>query len=236
VNGYFITGTDTGVGKTVVAAGMAAYLCSKGVNVGVMKPAETGCAARGGELVPTDASLLKRAAGADDILGAVCPYRFKEPLAPSVAAERACRTLDPRFIVKVYRALARGRDTMIVEGAGGLLVPLSGSYSYLDLAAELGLPLVIVGRLGLGSINHTLLTVAAAKDKGVEIYGIVLNSTRRGRKGVAEKTNPGIIKELSGVERVVTLSYIPSVKRVRGGLVKAGRELARQGFFGLTRN
>jgi dethiobiotin synthetase len=236
VTGFFITGTDTGVGKTVVAAAIASYLCGKGVNVGVMKPAETGCAKRAGELVPSDAVLLKRASGTDDILGAVCPYRFSEPLAPSVAAVRACRELDPRLIVKVFRALSRGRDTMIVEGAGGLMVPLFGSYTYLDLAAELKMPIVIVGRLGLGSINHTLLTVEAAKAKGLDIHGIVLNSTRKGRKGVAEKTNPGLIKELSGVERVATLSYIPSVKRVKGGLMKVGRELARQGFFGLTRN
>lgn len=234
--GLFITGTDTGVGKTVVAGAMAAYLRAAGRSVGVMKPAETGCRTGRDGLVPVDAGLLMRASGTDDVLGAVCPYRFAEPLAPAVAASRAGRRIDTRLIVKIFRAIAAGHDLTLVEGAGGLMVPLSGKYLFLDLAAELGLPLVIVGRAGLGTINHTLLTVAAARERGLEVSGIILNHVQGGLSGPAVDTNPMTIKELSGVGRVFSMPYIPGAKRSRTSLARAGEELARQGFFGLTKN
>jgi len=234
VGNLFLTATDTAVGKTVVAAAIAAHLREQGLSVGVMKPAETGCCKRGGALHPSDADFLRRASATDDVLGAICPYRFSEPLAPAVAARRAKKEIDTRLIRKIYRAISKGHNTTLVEGAGGLMVPLCGSYLYLDLAAELGLPLVIVARAGLGTINHTLLTVNAARARGLEIYGIILNQARKGKLGPAEKTNPGAIAELTGISRVFSLPYIPGVKRSRAGLIKAGAALARQGFFGLT--
>lgn len=230
----FITGTDTGVGKTVVAAGIAAYLHEQGVDVGVMKPAETGCATKGGSLAPADAELLMGACRTDDVLGAVCPYCFSEPLAPAVASERAGRKVDPKLIVKIYKSLARGHDTMLMEGAGGLMAPLSGRFAYLDLAEALGLPLVIVGRTGLGTINHTMLTFEAARSRGLEVNAIVLSRSTRGKPDTAEATNPDVIRELTGISRVFVLPYIAGIKRGRAGLVKAGSELAGQGFFDLT--
>jgi len=235
MKGLFITGTDTGVGKTVVAGAIAAYLRSKGKSVGVMKPVETGCRENGDGLVPSDATFLKKASGSTDILGAICPYCFAEPLAPAVAAQRAGKTIDPKFIRKVYRAIARGCETVIVEGAGGLMVPINGKYTYLDLAAELGLPVVIVGRAGLGTLNHTLLTLEAARSRGLDISGIILNHDRRGNSGLAEKTNPEVLRELAGAERVYTLKYAPSVKGSQKALAGLGGELSRQGFFGLTK-
>lgn len=232
----FITGTDTGVGKTVVAAGIAAYLHAQGVDVGVMKPAETGCRTKGGELYPADAGLLMSACRTDDVLGAVCPYCFPEPVAPSVAAVRAGKKIDTRMLVKIYRALAREHETMLVEGAGGLMVPIQGKYKFIDLAADLGLPLLIVGRTGLGTINHTLLTVEAARARGLDIYAVVLSHASRSKPGLAEETSPDVIRELSGIERVYTLPYIPSVKRGRTGLHRVGEHLAGCGFFGLTTN
>ena len=232
----FITGTDTGVGKTVVAAGIAAYLHAQGVDVGVMKPAETGCRTKGGELFPADAGLLMTACRTDDVLGAVCPYCFSEPLAPAVAADRAGKKIDTRMLVKIYRALAREHETMLVEGAGGLMTPIHGKYLFIDLAAGLGLPVLIVGRTGLGTINHTLLTLEAARSRGLKIHGIVLSQAKRSKLGVAEDTNPAVIKELSGIDRVFTLPYIPGAKRGRAGMLKAGAALWEQGFFGLTRN
>ena len=234
-SGFFITGTDTGVGKTVIAGAIAAYMRSKGVSVGVMKPAETGCRERSGELFPKDAAFLKKASGSDDMLGAICPYRFAEPLAPAIAAKLAGKDIDHRLILKIYRAIARGCDTVIVEGAGGLMVPLTGKYLYLDLAAEMGLPVVIVGRAGLGTINHTLLTLHAARERNVDIYGIILNQTTPRPAGLAEKTNPGAIRELAGTDRVFTVSHTPKAKSSMEALSAISAELKRQGFFGLTK-
>ena len=225
----FITGTDTGVGKTVVAGAIAAYLREQGKSVGVMKPAETGCREKGGELVPADAALLKKISGTADTLELICPYRFAEPLAPAVAAKRAGMKIDVRRIKKNFADIASRHDVTIVEGAGGLMVPLSGKYLYLDLAEELGLPLVIVGRAGLGTINHTLLTVMAARSRNIEISAIILNQNYRAG-GIAEETNPAAVKELSGVSRVLTLPYMPGPK-YRSSLLRAGELLASQGFL-----
>ncbi len=165
--GLFITGTDTGVGKTFVAGAIAAHLRSKGKSVGVLKPAETGCRERGGELYPADAMLLKKAAGTDDPIELICPYIFSEPLAPAVAAKRAKVKINIGLIEEIYKMLSERHDFVIVESAGGLMVPLSGKYLNLDLAQALNLPVVIVGRAGLGTINHTMLTVTAARERNL---------------------------------------------------------------------
>ncbi len=198
VTGIFITGTDTGVGKTYVAAGLASFARSQGTNVGVMKPAETGCRKRNGILVPADAVLLMKAAGVRDGLDDVNPYRFSKPLAPSVAAATDGRSISPGKIIRAFERLRRKHDCMIVEGAGGIMVPLSGRFTFLDLAADLRLPVLIVARPGLGTINHTLLTVNAVRNRKLEIAGIVINHAQPGQTGMAEKTNPDIIRELSG--------------------------------------
>ncbi|MBI5191730.1 MAG: dethiobiotin synthase [Nitrospirae bacterium] len=235
LNGLFITGTDTGVGKTAVAGAIATYLRGQGGSVGVMKPVETGCRTGKGGLVPADAVFLRRVSGTDDVAGAVCPYRFAEPLAPWIAAKRAGKKINTRLIVKICRAIAAGHDMTVVEGAGGMMVPLDEKYLFLDLAAELGFPVVIVGRAGLGAINHTLLTVKAARERNIEISGIILNHDRRGPGGAAESTNPEAIRELSGVARVFSMQYMPGIKRSAKALDDAGKDLARQGFFGLTK-
>jgi dethiobiotin synthetase len=234
VTGLFITGTDTGAGKTVAAGSIAAYWRAAGVDVGVMKPAETGCRTKDGDLVPADASFLKKVSGASDLLDEICPYRFAEPVAPAVAAKRAGTRIDKRLILKRYMELAARHEFMLVEGAGGLLVPLSGKYLCADLVADMGLPIVIVGRLGLGTINHTLLTVEAARARGLEVYGIILNQCRPGVGGVAEATNPQVIRELSGIGRVFTLPFMPGAKRSLRALSGSSDVLAKQGFFGLT--
>ena len=206
-NGIFITGTDTGVGKTYVARGIAAALRAQGVNVGVMKPVETGCAKRAGSLVPSDAMALMKAAGTDDSLSLVNPYRFGKPLAPLTAAELEGKRIDPDKILAAYRALSRKHDYLIVEGAGGVMVPLLRKYLYIDLIEALNLPVMIVARPGLGTINHTLLTIEALRSRGVNIAGIVINYTQNGKHGLAEKTNPTIIEELSGVKLLGVIPY-----------------------------
>lgn len=198
--GIFITGTDTGVGKTYVARLIAGELRRQGLDVGVMKPAETGCAARSGSMVPSDALLLMKAACSHDSLDLVNPYRFPKPLAPAVAASIAGKKISPGKIISAFRKLSSRHDITLVEGAGGIMVPLTGAYCYLDLAADLGLPVLIVARPGLGTVNHTLLTIAVLRKRGLEIAGVVMNHGTPGKTGMAEKTNPGLIKKLSGVE------------------------------------
>ena len=197
--GIFITGTDTGVGKTFIGTGIASALLAAGVDTGVMKPAETGCAFRRGTLVPQDALALMRAAKAADALDLVNPYRFQAPLAPSVAAAQEGGRITLRRIVGAYRTLARRHAFMIVEGAGGILVPLTAKSDFLDLAAQIDLPVLIVARPGLGTINHTLLTAMALRERRVKIAGIVLNRAEALRPDMAERTNPAVIAQRSGV-------------------------------------
>ncbi len=205
--GIFITGTDTGVGKTYVAAGIASALEQSGIDVGVMKPAETGCAVRKGRMIPQDALRLSEAAGVRDSLALVNPYRFRKPLAPAVAAGIERKIIDPGKIVSAYRTLARRHDFMIVEGAGGIMVPLQGTYTYLDLAGALGLPVVVVARPSLGTINHTALTLAAIAHRGIPVAGIVINYAQDIKTGLVEKTSPPVIESLCGTRILGIVQY-----------------------------
>ena len=215
--GIFITGTDTGVGKTYVATGIAASLRAQGVNIGVMKPAETGCRIRSGDLIPSDAISLAKAAGAHDPLTLINPYRFRKPLAPSVAAELEGKKIQKSRIMNAYRTLARRHDFMIIEGAGGIMVPLSEYYLNLDLARAIGLPVVVVARPGLGTINHTLLTIAALKERGISIAGVVINYSDKRRQGTAERTSP---EEIEKISRVPVLGVVPYRAREFSGIIE----------------
>ena len=202
LKGVFITGTDTGVGKTYIAAGIASALSSRGVDVGVMKPAETGCRIRAGKLVPSDALSLMKAANVHDALSNVNPYRFRNPLAPLAAAELEGKKIIEEKILSAWYTLSRRHEFMIVEGAGGVMVPLTEKYLYLDLVVALGLPALIVARPGLGPINHTLLTVSVLQEKDITISGIVVNYADSRKTGPAEKTSPAVIERISGVKIV----------------------------------
>jgi dethiobiotin synthetase len=205
--GIFITGTDTGVGKTYLAAGIARLLHARGIDVGVMKPAETGCIRRNGKLVPSDALVLMKAAGVHDRLHDVNHYRFKKPLAPSVAAATEGSSIDPARIRTGFDKLCRKHSFMIVEGAGGIMVPLTERYTYLDLAVDLRLPVMIVARPGLGTINHTLLTIEVLRRRGIAIAGVVINFADDRRAGTAERTNPGVIQKLACVDILGVIRY-----------------------------
>jgi len=198
-SGLFITGTDTGVGKTYVSAGIATALKCQGVDVGVMKPVETGCKMREGLLMPRDALRLIKAAGVNDSLSLVTPYMFRRPLAPAVAGELEGKTIDPVRIISAFRSLSKRHEFMIVEGAGSIMVPLSGKYTYLDLAKKMGFPVLIVARPGLGTINHTMLTIEALRGRKIKIAGIVINYALDQKSGAAEKTSPRVIEKISGV-------------------------------------
>jgi len=169
--GLFVTGTDTGVGKTVVACALVRGLRARGVDVGVMKPVETGVGPEG----PADARALREAAGVDDPLEQICPQIFALPAAPTVAARHEGRRVDRQAIRAAFDALAARHDAMVVEGAGGLLVPAADGMSMADLARELGSPLVVVARGALGTINHTLLTLEAATARGLRVAGVIVS-------------------------------------------------------------
>ncbi len=203
--GIFVTATDTGVGKTYVAAGIAEALRRRLLDVGVMKPAESGCLKRADKLVPQDALRLIKAADVHDELDLVNPYRFSKPLAPYVAAGYEQKKIAFNKIMKAYRALSRRHDFMIIEGAGGILVPLTQKITYLDLAQAMQLPVLIVARPGLGTINHTLLTVSALRARRIPVAGIVINYAYGRKRGLAEKTSPVIIEKMSGVKILATL-------------------------------
>jgi dethiobiotin synthetase len=169
--GLFVTGTGTEVGKTVVAATIARTLAGEGRRVAVFKPAVTGLD-EGGE---TDHELLRRASGSDQSDEEIAPYRYGPPASPHLAAAMAGEEIDPEQLRRTAAAAAGGADTIVCEGVGGLLVPLSPDYLVRDLAADLGYPLVVVAGPGLGTINHTLLTIEAARSAGLEVAAVVFN-------------------------------------------------------------
>jgi len=197
--GIFVTGTDTGVGKTVVAAGLAAALIQSGRNVGVMKPVATGGVRRREGLMSEDAEFLAHVADAPEPMSIISPVVLAEPLAPTVAARRAGVTIDLDAIRAAFDEIAAAHEVVIVEGIGGLLVPITEGYRVADLAADLGLPLVVVARPGLGTINHTLLTVEVARGRGLDLLGIIINDLDADTAGVAEETNPAELARETGL-------------------------------------
>lgn len=172
--GIFILGTDTGVGKTVVAAGLTLALRSRGIRVGVMKPIATGCLGHTGRLVSIDAAYLMEAALMDSPV-LVNPVRYRSPVAPSVAAVVEKVEVNIDQIVEAYKKLQKEFDFIVVEGVGGVLVPIKENYFVSNLLDALELPALLVTASKLGTINHTLLSVEALLSRGIEIVGIIMN-------------------------------------------------------------
>lgn len=207
--GIFITGTDTGVGKTFIAAGLIRAFKGMGINGCPMKPVESGCRIRKGELLPADTVKLIKASGVKEPLDLINPYRFRQPLAPAVAAEFEGVTISRKKIISAYRQLSKKYSLTIVEGAGGIMVPVYKKYLFIDLAKDLNLPVLIVARPGLGTINHTLLTIEAARSRGLKILGVIFNHTEKTREGLSERTNPGVIENLGGVPVLGVVPHMP---------------------------
>lgn len=200
MRGVFVTGTDTNVGKTHVACGLARALRAAGVDVGVMKPIETGVPAAG----PEDGRALARAAGVDDGLEWICPVRFALPASPEAAARAEGRSVALAPIRDAFAELSRRHAFMLVEGAGGLLVPIDAQTDMADLARELALPLLFVTRANLGTVNHTRLSLEAAERRGLEIAGVVLSHATetlpegdlRNLEGLRERLGERLLAEL----------------------------------------
>ncbi len=208
MSAVLITGTDTGIGKSFITYNLALALKKKGLKVGCFKPVETFV-----EDIPQDGKLLSEATGQD--IGEVVPVTFKLPLAPRSAEIEENREVDIELLKKRFNDLKRKYEFVLVEGAGGIAVPIKKNYTYGNFALELNMPVIIVGRAGLGTINHTYLAWFYAKSLGVEVTGIVLN--RFSGKDVSERTNPTIVEEMTGIKPV-------TVKEHRGKLVSPDEE------------
>jgi dethiobiotin synthetase len=205
--GIFITGTDTGVGKTVFSAALARLLADKGIKVGVMKPVTSGCIERDGQLVSVDAELL--AWGARVVMNQeIAPYLLREPIAPSAAAEMEHIKIEFSRILAAYHRLSEEHDFVIVEGAGGLMVPLAGGLLIADLVKLLDLPLLVVARPNLGTVNHTILTCFVARELGLKVKGTIINNYPAS-PDKAESTAPHLIDSLSGVPLLARVPAFP---------------------------
>ena len=204
-----VTGTDTGVGKTFVTAAIAAALAARGRRVGVYKPVETGCETHDGRRIGGDCERLLRAAKGDQSAASAASYLFALPAAPLIAARAEGATIDISRIERDFAAIANAHDVTLVEGAGGLLVPIAEGVTYLELVRRLALPVLVVVGSRLGCINHALLTLGALETAGIACLGYVINcldaamdgpaSPARNREAIGEFTRArdlGILRHL----------------------------------------
>ena len=229
--GIFVTGTDTGVGKTVVAGALAAALRMRGVDVGVCKPVQSGA----GNLVHEDsltgdASYLQLMSGSRDPASLVCPLSLRASVAPSVAARLQGCEVPVERLLAAYRDLAQRHEVVLVEGAGGLAVPIAGDYLIRDLAVDMRLPLLVVARPNLGTINHTALTVAYAHAAGLHVLGVVLAKWPR-RPGLAERCAGHEIERISGVPVLGRVARDRMVSTERGQPGSTARDVEESGLL-----
>jgi dethiobiotin synthetase len=205
---FGVTGTDTGVGKTVVASAMLALMRARGIRVVGMKPVETGVSADDPQ---RDAARLARSAGGNVRLADVGPVVLREPLSPLAAARRAGVSIDLTELDRAFERLCVDHDAIVVEGVGGLLSPLSPDISFDRLCERWGLDLIIVAGNRLGAINHTLLTFEVAQAAGLHVTGVVVNALDPREGGLAERTNRTILREVLGGLPVVDFPWIKDV-------------------------
>lgn len=199
IRGLFVTGTDTGVGKTMVTAAITAALRAEGLNAGVWKPVQSGALLGSGV---TDAERLLQGSGINERPEAVAPFTFEAPLTPMLAAKRAGVTLTLKELIAAGEPLAKRYEALLIEGAGGVAVPLTDDALMVDLIAELQVPALIVARSSLGTINHTLLTASFLRHRAIPIVGVIMNDgglmERYDDPSVA--TNAELIEQYSGLK------------------------------------
>lgn len=217
MRGVFVTGTDTEVGKTVLAAAICAAAVDSGLTVAAFKPAVTGLGEPAGDW-PHDHELLATVANAGQTADEIAPYRFDPAVSPHLAADMAGETIEPERLVAHAREQAARADVLVCEGVGGLLVPLAGDYLVRDLAGELSLPVVVAARRGLGTISHSLLTVEAARAVALRVQAVVLTPW---------PSEPTAI-ERSNMETIARFADLPTLGLPRtnpGHLAEAGAAL-----------
>jgi dethiobiotin synthetase len=207
--GFFVAGTDTCVGKTTIAAAIALSLKKKGINVGIMKPFATASRKYSSNFNSEDVSKLTLAAEISEKQEAINPYFSSLPTAPYTASLlKKSNRVDFSGAVRCYSALASIHDIMVVEGLGGIMVPLTRKKNLADFAAATNLPIVIVARFGLGMINHTLLTLAACYDYNLNVEGIILNDLSGWEGPIKKKTIVKTIEKVSGVRVLAVVPFI----------------------------
>ena len=210
--GFFITGTDTGVGKTVVSAALCHCLVRQKVSVGVMKPVETGVPSLTSPL--TDAVRLKAAAGSQDELSLIRPYGFRSPVAPLTAGQLERKPIKLTTILSAFKVLRARHPLLIVEGVGGVHVPLTTSHDGLDLIVAMKMPVLVVGRAGLGGINHARLTIEALRRRKIVVAALVLNRPvlSPNRWGaVQERSTLSVMREWVDVPVIGPLPYVEAL-------------------------
>ena len=212
--GVFITGTDTGVGKTVVTATLCRYFVRKGISVGVMKPIETGVPSP--TSLDSDAARLKVAAASQDAISLIRPYGFCTPVAPLTAARLERKSIRLTKILTAFRVLRARHRLLLMEGVGGIHVPLTKSEDVLDLIRRIKLPVIVVGRVGLGGINHARLTVGALRQRNIPVLALVLNHSVRSQGATAkqqERSTVTLLRELVEVPVIGPLPYAGKLGR-----------------------
>jgi dethiobiotin synthetase len=212
--GIFLTGTDTGAGKTLVSCAILAALSRRGLRVAAFKPVETGCRGDVGARIGEDCERLAAAARSGQQPSEVAAYLFAEPAAPLVAAEAEGVVIDRAVILARFEAIAASAEFVLVESAGGLMVPLSAGYTTRDLAGELGLPAVCVVASRLGCINHALLSVQALFSAGIATAGFVMNEIHSdGAHELAHRTNRDVIGRFSEVPDLGVMPFVDAGRR-----------------------
>lgn len=212
--GIFITGTDTGVGKTLVTSALLVCLRQRGIDVGVMKPIETGVLPS--PKAQSDGARLRKAAGCHDPMTEVSPYRFRLPLAPLSAAQADDTTVLVRTIIRIFRELRQKHSFMLVEGAGGVYTPITQPLSMADLIYQMKLPAVIVGHSSLGGVNHALLTIQALRGRKIPILALVLNQRRpvlTKTESLQEQSTVALLRRLAKVPVVGPIAYRKGINR-----------------------
>ncbi len=206
---FFVTGTDTGVGKTLVSCGLVWFLRDLGKKVAAMKPVETGCTEHRGALLAEDASRLSDACQYQGPIDDICPYRFRLPLSPEAAARAEGRKIDLNRILDAHAKLAAGADYVIVEGAGGLLVPLTEKMDTAGLIGRLKAKVILVAGSRIGCINHTLLTLEALDRRGLKTAAVILN-----RIGAPE--DPSLASNLEDIRARTKIPVLGEIPRLSG--------------------
>lgn len=222
--GLFITGTDTGVGKTLIAGALAHLLRRQGLKVGVFKPVASGCVSDRGGLVSADAAFLAACADTDYPLSVINPVAFRTPAAPITCIRLEGRPMDYEQIAASYTWLCENCDAVLVEGIGGAMVPLTETETVLDLAVEFDLPALIVARPTLGTINHSLLTIQAVRQAGLPLAGVIINGYNALEADIAEETAPEVIARIGQTTILALVPFDEGASVEEGRLGKAAPE------------